>query len=105
MAIPCATGISGFEDWSSARPSEHDVNIYVRRLELSEEAQPQGEVHLLGARGGDVAKVDDFLPPEAGFQEVADRRLRLGVVSGDEHRVDTRYQRWLDHQRRSHCIE
>src|ERR1700719_1291116 len=109
----CCTPVAGvwvsISSRSVSKPesprSERDVNIQVRSLELREEPEPQREIHLLGPRAGNVTDVHDLLPTESRLEEVDYLRLRLGIVSGDEHRVDAGDQRRLDHYSDGHRVE
>src|SRR6266511_2626746 len=67
--------------------SGHDGDVEHGRLQGAHQADPQGDVHLHAARGGDVAEVDDVLPPEPVAEETGDHVLRGGVVAGDERGV------------------
>ena len=77
----------------------------IRRLNHAVKSQPQGEVHFLTAGATDVAEIQNLLPAEPRLQEGGDFRLRLRVVSRNEHCVDPWDDRRIDHDVGAHRVQ
>src|SRR6185436_16831672 len=73
------------------------VHVEMRRFECPEQSDPQRQVHLHSARGGDVAQVDDDAPSKPVAEDCCDLCLCAGIVPAEKDVVLTGNEAWIHH--------